>query len=408
MHAPSFLAVTLAILIELDLRASSVQADEPFRTLAFEAACSAAKSEGKVVMIDFFTTWCGPCKKLDAVTWKDEGVVKWLAEKTVPLRIDAEKEEVLAERFRIDAYPSLVFVQPDGKELGRLVGFKEPQAFLSAANDLLAGVHASDRIKKQLEEKGWNDPMLRQDYADELVRERRYEEALEHYLWCFDQGLEHRPSYAGVRLSFLLSDIVQLGKKHPQALAELRKRRDAGKESLLDGTASFEQAAEFSAIDRVLGEDRLTLEVYDKLASVEPRTVDGRRTNPRATLFREIKKLLLADRRYADFLAGAGEPEGYYNSLLEFYRMAYGSRTKDDPDLTSFGRRNHVEEASGLYEALLGAHRDDAATRIQEHVLEFDASRGTYDVLAKSARRAGRAEIAEKLEQAAAEEKDEK
>jgi len=388
--AATWLALTLAP------RFPAAQGEGPFRTLTFETACEAARKENKVVMIDFFTTWCGPCKKLDAVTWKDEAVVKWLTERTVPLKIDAEQEEALAGRFKLDAYPSLVFVQPDGKELGRLVGFKEPQPFLSAANDLLAGIRASDRIKAQLEEKGWNDPMLRQSYADELVRERRYEEALGHYLWCFDHGLEYRQSYYGVRLSFLLGRLNELGKKHPQALVELRKRRDAAKTALLDGTATLDQASEFGSIDKYLGDDRLTLEVYDKLASVEPKTIDGRRTDPRPGLFRHVKDLLIEERRYADFLAGVGDPEKYYASRLEHHRMS-SAMGPDDPRLAEHGRQRHVDEASEIYEALLGAQKDEPAARIKTRILEFDASEKTLETLAEHASRAGRTEIADAL-----------
>ena len=42
------------------------QTNGPFEKLAFDAALNKAKTESKVVFIDFFTTWCGPCKKLDS------------------------------------------------------------------------------------------------------------------------------------------------------------------------------------------------------------------------------------------------------------------------------------------------------------------------------------------------------
>ena len=398
--AATWLALALAP------RFPAAQGDGPFRALTFEAACEAAKKENKVVMIDFFTTWCGPCKKLDAVTWKDEAVVKWLTERTVPMKIDAEQDEALAGRFKLDAYPSIVFVQPDGKELGRLVGFKEPQPFLSAANDLLAGIRASDRIKKQLEEKGWKDPMLRKSYAKELVRERRHEEALEQYLWCFDHGNDDPMNgFAGVRLSFLLAEIVQLGQKHPQALVELRARRDAAKTALLDGTATLDQASEFGSIDNYLGDARLTLEVYDKLASVEPKTIDGRRTDPRPGLFRHVKDLLIEERRYADFLAGTGDPEKYYASRLEHHRMSVGSGP-DDPRLAEYVRQKHIDEASELYEALLGAQENEPAARIKTRILEFDASGKTLETLAKHALRAGRTDIADALAKEAEEGRD--
>jgi thiol-disulfide isomerase/thioredoxin len=402
-----FLTFLSSAVLALAIQTAGQGGEGPFRALAFDAACAAAKGESKVVMIDFFTTWCGPCKKLDAVTWRDEAVVRWLAERTVPLKIDAEKELELAKRFRVDAYPSLVFVQPDGKELGRLLGFKDARTFLAAANDLLAGLHLSDRFKKQFEDKGWNDPMLRKEYAQELALERRHEEALEHFLWCFDHGDENPLSgFGGVRLSFLLSDIAKLGKKHPLALVELRKRRDAAQALLLAGTADSRQEAEFSAINRVLGEGRLTLELYDKLATVEPQPVDGRRPDPRATLFKEVFELLVEDRRYEEAVLGLGDPVEHFEQQLALEKARRVPRRVSLPEdvrerLAASRSRDFVEKMSFVYEALAGARHDEQVLRIQQQILEYDAAPESVKTLAEHARRAGRPEIAETLEKAA-------
>src|SRR4030095_3229728 len=113
--------------------------DGPFQDLSFDAALKKAAAEKKLVMIDFFTTWCAPCKQLDATTWKDDGVTRWLAEHAVALKIDAEKEEKLADRFDIEPYPTLLFLHSDGKEADRLVGYRDPERFLKEAALVLAG-----------------------------------------------------------------------------------------------------------------------------------------------------------------------------------------------------------------------------------------------------------------------------
>ena len=64
----------------------------PFSNLSFEAASKQAAQTGKIVLVDFYTTWCGPCKLLDKTTWTDAVVIQLLEQKTVALRIDAEKE----------------------------------------------------------------------------------------------------------------------------------------------------------------------------------------------------------------------------------------------------------------------------------------------------------------------------
>ena len=373
----------------------------PFRALTFDEARAAAEKEGKVVFLDFFTTWCPPCKKLDEVTWKDEGVVRWLGEKTVALKLDAEEEEALAERFELEAYPTLVFVRPDGSELGRLVGFHEPAKFLAAAADALAGKRHSDAKKAELEARGWNDPMLRSEYADELARERRYAEALEQYLWCFDHGVEHAPSYVGVRGSFLVGDIAELGKKHPPALEALRERRDAARAALLAGKASADQALVFQTINHSLRERRQTLAVYDQLVNVEQEPVNGFRLTPRKLFFDEVLPFLVEDRRYADVLAGLGDPLKRLERELARVKSLSGLRPEADEEEQAthakLSRRFALEALAPVYEALLGTQHASAPAFLAR-LLDFDASPETKQTLATHARRAGREEVARELD----------
>jgi thiol-disulfide isomerase/thioredoxin len=218
----------------------------PFRPMSFDQAKRAAAEGGKrMVVVDFYTTWCGPCKMLDQTTWKDQGVRDWLAKEAICLKIDAEKETALADKYWITAYPTILLLRPDGSEVDRLVGYRNAKTFLAEARDALAGNDSLSRARKKLEGAGKDNPMLRMSYGDALAQNGRNEEALAEYLWCFDHGLEHNQAFTGVRVSFLLLKIAQLGRTEPSALDELRKRRDAALKPLEEGKGDFSAAMDF-------------------------------------------------------------------------------------------------------------------------------------------------------------------
>ena len=68
---------------------------------------------------DFWATWCPPCKELKPVI---EGLEQEYAGKIEIKSIDVDVEKDLASKFKIQAVPTLVFLDKSGKELARIVG----------------------------------------------------------------------------------------------------------------------------------------------------------------------------------------------------------------------------------------------------------------------------------------------
>ncbi len=108
----------------------SAYAEELFLDGDFEAAQAAAKSANKLVMIDFKAEWCGPCKMLDRTTWKDEDVVSAVKEKAVAIKVDVDKHRDLAAHFGIRSIPTVIFIDADGKEVSRFIGYRDADGFL--------------------------------------------------------------------------------------------------------------------------------------------------------------------------------------------------------------------------------------------------------------------------------------
>jgi thioredoxin len=109
--------------------------DKPgaFQKLDYDKAVARARSDKKIVMIDFYADWCGPCKLLDQKTFSEEKVQKFLTDKTVAIKVNTDDNPKLAEKYKVNAIPCLVFIDGEGKEVGRLVGFRAADKFLEEA-----------------------------------------------------------------------------------------------------------------------------------------------------------------------------------------------------------------------------------------------------------------------------------
>ncbi|MGM9779342.1 MAG: thioredoxin family protein [Prevotella sp.] len=103
-----------------------VTAQTNFRQITFEEAKAAAKAEGKLVFIDFYTDWCGPCKKMASAVFPQPKVGEMMNAKFVSIKIDAEKGDGvnLAKQYSVTAYPTFIIADTEGKEMGRVLGLR--------------------------------------------------------------------------------------------------------------------------------------------------------------------------------------------------------------------------------------------------------------------------------------------
>jgi len=84
-------------------------------------ATKVAREKGLPIVVDVWAIWCAPCREMDQTTFRDAAVIE-LAQRIVPLKIDADVRASFIERYQIDAYPTLLFLDQDGGELSRVRG----------------------------------------------------------------------------------------------------------------------------------------------------------------------------------------------------------------------------------------------------------------------------------------------
>jgi len=361
----------------------------PFVDMTFDAALDTATRSGKIVLADFYTASCLPCKMLDKTTWTDAAVIKVLETQTVAIRVDAEKEVELSRRYKVTMYPSVLLIKADGSEIDRLVGYRDPKAFMADFNAGVSGKDSIHRAQDRLQTAGTNDPASRMSLGSAFAEKGMDAEALAEFLWCFDHGLDagQTSGFGGVRLSFLLAKIADLAAQYPPAWKSLEARRDERQAALSAGGDSFQTIQDLMALNRTLRQEGKNLALFDALPST-----GGTRAFA-ATL---LTDQLLAAKRYADVLQ-AGDPKTTLAKALDQYHEVLESVGQSNPV------RARIEEslrkmvvgtgAHGL-EVLAGLGRNDEARVLTAEILKFDSSQATRALLAGAAHRAGNDEVA--------------
>lgn len=108
-----------------------------FEHITLKKAKEEAQKSGKIIFIDCYTSWCGPCKQMAATSFKDEGVAKIYNEKFVNLKVDIEKDSdgpELARMYKISAYPTLLYINSEGRLVKSVIGSQSADKLISIAN----------------------------------------------------------------------------------------------------------------------------------------------------------------------------------------------------------------------------------------------------------------------------------
>lgn len=100
--------------------------------VSIEEGVELARATGMPVLFDFTADWCAPCHQLDREVFADPVLAAEINRRFVPIRVtDRQKEEgrnpplvtELQRRYGVNGFPTLIFANAGGSELGRMEGF---------------------------------------------------------------------------------------------------------------------------------------------------------------------------------------------------------------------------------------------------------------------------------------------
>src|SRR5262249_31057731 len=120
-----------------------------------------------------------------------------------------------------------------------------------------------------------NDPRQILREARNAARRGAHAEALEKYLWFHHHALEHDSALAGVRLSYAVSEWVELSKVYPPALEALESLQSGTLTSLRRRSNDRKQFHDFASINEHLGRFDLTSDLFSEVAESEHKFADS-------------------------------------------------------------------------------------------------------------------------------------
>jgi thioredoxin 1 len=98
-----------------------------------------AKDQNKLVFLDIYATWCGPCKMLKQYTFSDKGIGDFFNNNFINVSIDGEKGvgPQLAQQYSIEGYPTLIVADSTGKPVLVTAGYLPTDVLMQFANEAL-------------------------------------------------------------------------------------------------------------------------------------------------------------------------------------------------------------------------------------------------------------------------------
>jgi len=114
-------------------------------------ALKTAKREQKPIMVDFYTDWCGWCKRLDKDTYGDSRVQK-LAGQFICVKVDGNRNADLIGKYNIRGYPTILFLDSNGNIVQQIPGYVGPADFVKTMNIVLKSTEKSAPVPKKTEE----------------------------------------------------------------------------------------------------------------------------------------------------------------------------------------------------------------------------------------------------------------
>ena len=300
-----------------------------------------AKAENKLIFIDFYTQWCGPCLNMAQNVFTLPAIGAYYNSHFVCAKIDAENGEgvTLAKKYGIYSYPTYIFVDPSSEEaVHRSSSRQSPEQFLQTGESAL-------------------NPQKRSFYLDEQYKNgNRERQLLKDYI------MYKNSIYARNDVNKAFGELIQSGAKLSdkdvwaifntfcQAFGKKAVDEKLAKETTYGNLKDIESLCNFDGKDFNCKLIRINEAIQNKQYDNAISRIDAMIANPAVDQQKLISRLKFIAR--LSYYRSEDIPQKWFNKCVEYLRyIAYNQTDRDDAFI-------HQEYAVALEKMLAQVAKD--------------------------------------------------
>ena len=109
-----------------------------FTDAAWKDILKKAKAEKKIIFLDAYASWCGPCKVLQKKVFTQKAVGDFYNARFINVKMDMERGEgpMLSQVYPLEAYPTMLYIDGDGRVLKKIIGLHTPEDLIAIGKSI--------------------------------------------------------------------------------------------------------------------------------------------------------------------------------------------------------------------------------------------------------------------------------
>ncbi|MGJ8636928.1 MAG: thioredoxin family protein [Phycisphaerales bacterium] len=370
MHPRRTAALTmltaLVLSIPLLLAPLAVASSPIFADITHEQAIKDSIENPYAFTILWFTApWCGPCQALEEDSWSDKSVFNWTTKNNYTvLSINADDHPELVSKYKVTNIPMMIAIHK-GSEIERTNKPTDSEHLIEWFKDLDTEPQQSQRPTS----KSNTDFLHRLEAAKALTAQSKFPQAIDEYLWLWENAPNRTPGVQASRLVYVASGMKDLAKKSLDAQRVFTKLRDDLTPKINENPHSKEILSDWVVLNLRVLNDKDTLNSWiENLKRNDPR--------PEVTIKKIhhiIKDFLVETNNWELFGKGLRSPDMTISMYANMFETEYPKHfTPESIEMIeSTTRAMVIEELSNAHAGYLAIDREEDAWKITQAMFKY-------------------------------------